>query len=761
MKEMVITSSALILVITGLRYLLKGKISLRLQYALWALVALRLLLPFSLMPSPVSIMNVLNTAPETAAAVPAEPYQSAGTAGYTTDIPLSESITEPSPVLPVGTKPADAPVSDGVIAAPQRDGIPVETILTYGWLAGIVVTAAIMAGANWRFRRRLRRLSLMQEIVAHNLPVRLVSSLPSPCLFGVFHPAIYMTPESYADPDQRRYILTHEFTHYTHKDHLWACVRCLCLIMHWFNPLVWLAAVLSRRDCELACDEGALLRLGEDSRIGYGRMLVGMMTSGAHPAELLRGATTMTSGKNGIKERIQLIARKPKKLVPALVAAVLIATAAVGCTFTGADTESPAVSNPDTNAPTDASLSTSASNGKDNADTAEDMAAYIANGSTVEEFAQNYVAYTAEHFQENVPEDYQVNIIESKLTGLECVARFENMTDYPIELWKLAYRLKPDDMSLVMFPGGMSQEDGWVTQLGSTGSPVLVVMHRDGKAVYMGATNTLSIMEEGSAENALRIYLENAGLLPAETYPGSHITMRFAMSNGEIYRLILSQPVRQGETGIWCVERSYAPGGGVSLVSPNPDGEALDTYEQLQADCDSGHKPYLLNPAEVAVQYITNDLGQASSAEISSITGIDVSRSPDLDESISAAVIENNRSVKGGDFHTEDHVILKTIVDGRATTVYCIAFYLEYNKEGGSIVSQQPVRITFYIDPAGAYRITSYTDPNDFSGDYAENWVRESFPVDIPDDALDLSHYGYQLFNGMQKEQEYIISQMD
>ena len=57
-------------------------------------------------------------------------------------------------------------------------------------------------------------------------------------------------------------------------------------------------------------------------------------------------------------------------------------------------------------------------------------------------------------------------------------------------------------------------------------------------------------------------------------------------------------------------------------------------------------------------------------------------RSTDLDESVTAAVIENNRSVRGGDFHTEDHVILKTVVDGRATTVYCIAFYLEYNNEG-------------------------------------------------------------------------------
>ncbi len=763
MIETVITSSALILVITGLRYLLRGKISLRLQYALWALVALRLLLPFSLLPSPISIMNVLRAAPKTAAVVPAEPYHSAGTAGYTTDISLPENIAEPSPVLPVGTTPADAPASAGPIAAPQRDSIPVETILTYVWLSGVAISACVMATVNLGFRRRLKKTALPSDCIAAGLPVYLVSGLRSPCLFGVLHPAIFMTPESYAGPEQRRFILTHEFTHYAHKDHLWAYVRCLCLSVYWFNPFVWLAAVLSRRDCELACDEGALLRLGEDSRIGYGRMLVGMMTSGAHPAELLRGATTMTSGKNGIKERIQLIARKPKKLIPALVAAVLISAVAVGCTFTSADSETPAVSTPDTNATANASPSASASNGNegDSANTANDMTAYIADGSTVEDFAQNYIDYVGEHFQENVPVDHQINIVESKLTGLKQIARFENMTDYPIELWKLEYRLKPDDMSLVMFAGGMSQEGGWITQLGSTGSPVLIVGYPEGQGVYIGNTNTLSIMEEGSAENALRIYLENAGLLPAETYPGSHTTVRFALSSGEVYRLILSQPVRQGETGIWCVERSYSPGGGVNLVTPNSDGEALDTYEQIQADCDNGHKPYLLNPTMVAVEYITNELGQTTSGEILAMAGIDVSRSTDLDESVTAAVIENNRSVRGGDFHTEDHVILKTVVDGRATTVYCIAFYLEYNNEGDSIVSQEPVRITFYNDPAGVYRITSYTDPTDFSSDYAENWARESFPVDIPDEALDLSQYGYQLLNGMEEEQEYIVSQLD
>ena len=149
---------------------------------------------------------------------------------------------------------------------------------------------------------------------------------------------------------------------------------------------------------------------------------------------------------------------------------MLIAAVAVGCTFTSADPETPS----DPSDPSDVSPS-AAEDERNSSDSDAAMSAYIADGSTVEDFAQNYIDYVSEHFQENVPEDYQINIVESKLTGLECVARFGHMTDYPIELWKLEYRLKPDNMSLVMFAGGMSQEGGWITQLGSTGSPVLIV----------------------------------------------------------------------------------------------------------------------------------------------------------------------------------------------------------------------------------------------------------------------------------------------
>ena len=58
MTEWIVTSSVLILVVLGLRFALKGKLRLRLQYGLWALVLIRLLIPLSI-ASPLSIMNFM------------------------------------------------------------------------------------------------------------------------------------------------------------------------------------------------------------------------------------------------------------------------------------------------------------------------------------------------------------------------------------------------------------------------------------------------------------------------------------------------------------------------------------------------------------------------------------------------------------------------------------------------------------------------------------------------------------------------------
>ena len=110
----------------------------------------------------------------------------------------------------------------------------------------------------------------------------------------------------------------------------------MCLAVYWFDPLVWIAAIVSRRDCELACDEGALQRLGEAERIPYGQTLLRLIPVARRPESPMLSATTMTAGKKELKDRITRIAENRRTVSVALLAVVAAAALVCALTFTGA-----------------------------------------------------------------------------------------------------------------------------------------------------------------------------------------------------------------------------------------------------------------------------------------------------------------------------------------------------------------------------------------------------------------------------------------
>ncbi len=332
MTETVITSSALILIITALRYLLRGKISSRLQYAFWLLVAIRLLLPFSLFESPASIMNVIPGIQNDYSAVrqPVDSVSSSNTVLQSYDSPSLQSSQEISGSL-AGTKKT----TNG------------ETMASFIWLSGLILSGAFFAASNIRLGRKLRRIRKHIEVSQCPLPVYIAEGLPSPCLYGIRKPAVYVTPESLSGEKRTEYVVAHELTHYCQKDHIWSFIRILCLCIHWFNPLVWMAVVLSRRDSELACDERTLRRIGPENRIEYGRTLIEMMTSPSKISDLFYCTTTMTGGKREMAERIRRIAKQPKTLTITLAVAVLAAAAAIALTFGSAAARRVPVTLPD------------------------------------------------------------------------------------------------------------------------------------------------------------------------------------------------------------------------------------------------------------------------------------------------------------------------------------------------------------------------------------------------------------------------------
>ena len=280
MKSIIITSSILILIVVALRYLLKEKISSRLRYTMWLLVAIRLLFPFEMGQSSLSVMTLVERAEQSAAVY--EEYEQAGTPQDFVDVTDPAGIPTIIPVTP--HDPTEAPI--------KENNITVIDTLTIIYVTGALSMAVWILFVNLRFRREAKKKAVPLEGTVSPIPVYVSENIPSPCLLGYFHPAIYLTPYCAKEP-ALTHVLSHELTHWCNHDVLWSAVRGLCLCLHWYNPLVWWAAALSKHDCELACDEGALARLQEEDRLAYGRTLVDMTVVSSAPAFLLQTATTM------------------------------------------------------------------------------------------------------------------------------------------------------------------------------------------------------------------------------------------------------------------------------------------------------------------------------------------------------------------------------------------------------------------------------------------------------------------------------------
>ena len=339
MKEILLTSSVLILALLLLRLLFRKTISRQVQYALWGLVALRLLVPVSL---PAMEHNVL-TAAEPVTARITDP------ALYVT--PYRETIVSAPPGVfqtpaPYQSFRVDTATEDSTVtftdgknvthSIEYKSQIPLTPVLKAVWHTGMYVMAAWFLLANLRFMLRLRRSRRPYPVENCPYPVYLTAELPSPCLFGLFHPAVYLTPAAVESPETLRHVLIHETTHARHLDPLWSLLRCVCLAVYWFDPLVWIAAIVSRRDCELACDEGALRQLGEAERIPYGQTLLRLIPVARRPESPMLSATTMTAGKKELKDRITRIAENRRTVGVALLAVVAAAALVCALTFTGA-----------------------------------------------------------------------------------------------------------------------------------------------------------------------------------------------------------------------------------------------------------------------------------------------------------------------------------------------------------------------------------------------------------------------------------------
>lgn len=453
--QWIVSSSVLILVVIALRYVLRGKLSLRMQYALWLLVLVRLLVPVSFGASDLSVMNAV---PERAPTVQQGTYKQ-DIAGERNDAPANAGTVG----IPAQSMNEAAPpdlvqnVTTATVTAPTVEKTDWARIAKTVWLAGAAALGLVFLAVNLRFGKKLRRSRERVEETDACLPVYESGETDTPCLFGVAKPSIYVTPDTRTEAETLRYALAHEQTHYRHGDNLWAVLRGVCLALHWYNPLVWWAAELSRRDAELACDEATIRRIGESERAAYGRTLI-RMTCEKRPA-LLVTATMMTDSGKGLKERISLLVKKPKTAAYTAVAVLLIAGLSVACTFTG---------------------------GRENAELAEPFGKHYVEEATVA-CAPGYMnasiggelEVVADRDSDDVrtlllkrmdneEEQLYETVAEVTLTKEEFDVRFNSKTDGPTE-WLVdglsAAKLRRENAKAWLCTSSTADENGWANRI--------------------------------------------------------------------------------------------------------------------------------------------------------------------------------------------------------------------------------------------------------------------------------------------------------
>ncbi len=337
MTEILITSSVLILALLVLRRVFREKISRRAQYALWLLVLARLLIPVSLPTAGFGVLSAAEPAVEAASsrlesrAVYVLPLDRAPAA----EVPAA-SQAQPGQVVETGDS-FGYPVlsSDGETVTRYALQLTASELLRYLWYGGMALTGLWFLAGNLRFRWKLRRRRRPYPVEGCPVPVYLAEGwLASPCLVGLLRPAIYLTPAAAAAEERQRHVIAHELTHRRHLDPLWSLLRSVCLVVYWFDPLVWAAALASRTDGELACDEAVLAGLDQEERLAYGRSLLALVPVRRTGGDPFLTATTMAAGKRQMKDRIGRIAQARRTTALALTLALVLAAVTCAATFT-------------------------------------------------------------------------------------------------------------------------------------------------------------------------------------------------------------------------------------------------------------------------------------------------------------------------------------------------------------------------------------------------------------------------------------------
>ena len=305
-----ISASWLVLVVLALRLVLK-RAPKWVNVLLWGMVALRLMLPFSIESALSLIPSAETLSPETVRFDPAPTI--------TSGVEFIDNAVNPS-------------LSESFAAAPLASVNPlyVWTYLAgWVWLIGLAAMLLYALVSYLRLRRR----------VSASIPLReniyVCDEVPSPFILGIVRPRIYLP--SALDETQRGSVLSHERAHLARRDHWWKPLGYALLAVYWFNPLLWLAYTLLCRDIELACDERVLRGMDAGQVKDYSSALLACSV----PRRML-AACPLAFGEVGVGARVKNALRYKKPAFWVVAASVIVCIVVAVCFLTNPRTDTDA-----------------------------------------------------------------------------------------------------------------------------------------------------------------------------------------------------------------------------------------------------------------------------------------------------------------------------------------------------------------------------------------------------------------------------------
>ena len=298
--NMSLTASILAAVVMVVRLGLK-KAPRWIHCLMWAMVALRLILPFS-------FESTASLIPEADTIVPSIVIQ--GEIQLNTNIPVAD-----------GQWTVPLPQQGTTSSVPSGTTIDILGLLTAVWLAGVGVMAVYSTVSYLRLRKQVApSLVLAGDIY-------LCDYIETPFILGIIRPRIYLPTGMH--PSAAAHVLAHERAHIRRLDHWWKPLGFLLLTMHWFNPVIWLAYILLCRDIELACDEKVIKEMGCEDKRSYSEALLRCSV----PRRMI-AACPLAFGEVGVKERVKNVMKFKKPALWIILAAVVICVIVAVCFLT-------------------------------------------------------------------------------------------------------------------------------------------------------------------------------------------------------------------------------------------------------------------------------------------------------------------------------------------------------------------------------------------------------------------------------------------